>query len=177
MRKVILYIAMSIDGYIADKAGGVSWLGGQDEEDKGMGSYDSFIATVDTVILGYKTYHQIAKELFPDGWIYSGMKSYVLTHRALDSTDEIIFTDKSLSDLIKTIKSQEGKNIWICGGSTIVNQLFSLDLIDRYHITVIPTILGGGIRLFDNHEEIKKLKLMETNSYNGMVDLVYESRK
>ncbi len=177
MRKVILYIAMSLDGYIADKNGGVAWLDSQDTESDEVGSYEKFIETIDTVILGYKTYHQIVTELSPDHWVYSGMTSYVLTHKQQKSIDEIIFTDQSLADLIAKLKEQSGKNIWICGGASIVNQLISLNLIDCFHITVIPTILGGGIRLFDQHAVETKLKLISTESYNEMVDLVYERRK
>lgn len=176
MRKVILYIAMSLDGYIADENGGVAWLTGQDTENQDMGSYPEFIKKIDTVIMGWKTYHQIITELSPKQWVYSGMKSYVLTHHSFNSTEEIICTHEPLEKLIDSLKGQEGKDIWICGGAHIVGQLIEKDLIDSYHITVIPTLLGKGIKLFQgSHEEIK-LKLLETKSYNGMVDLVYERR-
>jgi len=177
MRNIILYIAMSLDGYIADTSGGVGWLGGDNSDPENMGSYSTFIENIDTVILGYKTYHQIVTELSPDKWVYIGLKSYVLTHNKLNSTEEIIFTDKNLADLIAKLKSENGKDVWICGGATIVNQLISLDLIDRYHISVMPTILGKGLCLFDAHAKEIKLKLISTQSYNGVVDLVYECRK
>jgi len=177
MRNIILYIAMSLDGYIADRLGGVSWLGGDNSDPENIGSYSTFIETIDTVILGYKTYHQIVTELSPDEWVYTGLKSYVLTHNKNNSTEEVIFTDKNLADLIVKLKSENGKDVWICGGATIVNQLINLDLIDRYHISVIPTILGEGIRLFDVHQKELKLKLISTQSYNGIVDLVYECRR
>ncbi|WP_324824688.1 dihydrofolate reductase family protein [Sinanaerobacter sp. ZZT-01] len=176
MRNIILYIAMSLDGYIADKLGGVGWLGGDNSDPENIGSYSTFIETIDTVILGYKTYQQIVTELSPDAWAYTGLKSYVLTHNKNNSTEEVIFTDKSLADLIAELKSENGKDVWICGGATIANQLINLDLIDRYHISVIPTILGEGIRLFDAHQKELKLQLISTQSYNGIVDLVYECR-
>ena len=69
-----------------------------------------------------------------------------------------------------------GKNIWICGGADIVKQLVRADVIDQYFINVMPTILGGGIRLFDGLEKERKLKLIKTKSYNGITDLVYERR-
>ena len=177
MRKVILYIAMSLDGYIADSKGSVEWLGGQDVANQELGSYPEFIKTVDTVIMGWKTYHQIVTELSPDEWVYKGMKSYVITHQKLTETDEIIGTEQALDELIEKLKQQEGKAIWICGGASIANQLIEKDLIDCYHITIIPTLLGGGIRLFDKEHEELKLKLMSTHSYNGMTDLVYERRE
>lgn len=177
MRKVVLYIAMSLDGYIADSNGGVSWINGQDEENTDPGSYPEFIKTVDTVILGYNTYHQVVTELSPDSWVYSGMKSYVVTSKNIESTDEIIFTNVNLAQLISTLKKEEGKDIWICGGASIANQLLRLNLIDEFYISVIPTILGRGIRLFGEHNKEIKLELINTKNYNGIVDLQYRCRK
>lgn len=177
MRKVVLYIAKSLDGYIADFKGDVDWLTGQDEENTDPGSYPEFIKTVDTVILGYKTYHQVTTELSPDSWVYSGMKSYVVTSKKIESTDEIIFTNENLTDLISRLKKQEGKDIWICGGASIVNQLLGLNLIDEFYISIIPTILGSGIRLFEEHNKEIKLELINTRNYNGIVDLQYKCRK
>lgn len=177
MRKVILYIATSLDGYIADSDGGVNWLRGQDELNTDPGSYPEFIKTVDTVILGYKTYNQVVTELSPDSWVYSGMKSYVITSKGIENTDEIIFTNENLADLISRLKNKSGKNIWICGGASIVNQLIELDLIDEFHISIIPTILGNGIPLFKESNKSKCLELIGTRTYNGIVDLQYKFRK
>lgn len=177
MRNVVLYIAMSLDGYIADRDGGVAWLAGDGSDPDNPGSYPRFYETVDTIILGYTTYHQVAAELFPDSWFYTGKQSYVLTHRAQPSTDDITFTDEDTCSLVARLKEQEGKDIWICGGASIIHPLIDRGLIDRYHFTVIPTILGGGVRLFYEHEKPSMLRLISTESYNGMVDLVYEKRK
>ena len=65
MRNIILYIAMSLDGYIADENGGVDWLSGQDPEDKSESSYPEFVQSIDTVIMGWETYHQVITELSP----------------------------------------------------------------------------------------------------------------
>lgn len=176
MRKIVLFIAMSLDGYIADTDGGVGWLSGQTPDADDMVSYDKFIKDIDIVIMGAKTYHQIATELSPDDWIYHGLTSYIITHHPTQSTDEIKFTDEDPSQLVNRLKAEKGKDIWICGGAAIVGQLIKDDLIDKYYISVIPTILGGGIRLFDAAEKEMKLKLIETQSYNGITDLVYERR-
>lgn len=177
MRKVVLYIAMSLDGYIADERGGVGWLSGDGSETEDLGSYPVFIKTIDTVILGYKTYHQIVTELSPDTWVYKGKKSYVLTHKKIEPTEEIVFTDKNIADLIDELRKEEGKNIWICGGASIINQLVNREEIDQFCITVIPTILGDGIRLFEKHKKEYPLKLLSVRKYNGMTDLLYEKRK
>ena len=176
MRKIILYIAMSLDGYIADTDGGVAWLGGDGSDKENAGSYPAFIETIDTIILGYKTYHQVVTELSPGKWIYSGKNAYVLTHKKIESADEIIFTDENLPELIEKIRKNDGKDIWICGGAEIANQCIALDVIDQFCVSIIPTIFGDGVRLFEKHPKDHPLKLVSTRSYNGITDLVYERR-
>lgn len=177
MRKIIAYIAMSLDGYISDEKEGVSWLSGDGSEEDNIGSYPDFIKTVDTVILGYKTYYQIMSELSPDVWPYAGKKTYVLTHKELDNKNEIVFTSESIMELAGKLNQTEGKNIWICGGSSIINQFHHLGLIDEYCISIIPTILGKGTRLFEEQDAEQKLKFLSLQHYNGIVDVRYEKRK
>lgn len=176
MKKVIAYIAMSIDGYIADKDGRVSWLGGDGSDVDNFGSYPNFIETIDTIILGYSTYHQIVTELSPNEWAYKGKQSFVLTHRDIENTDEIVFTSESIETLIATLKLREGKDIWICGGANVIQQAHHKGLIDEYVLSIMPTILGDGIKLFDKFDMETKLKLKSTENYNGVVDLVYQKR-
>ncbi len=178
MKKVILYIAMSLDGYIADKQGGVSWLVGENMDIQ-PSSYDEFIKTIDTVIMGYNSYNQIANELSPDNWAYEGMMTYVLTNRNMNSRKGIEFTDESIVDLLSRIRTKAAnadKDIWLCGGSDLANQFIEKDLIDRYHITIIPTILGSGIRLFNKLDQPLLLKHISNESINGMIDIVYDRR-
>lgn len=174
MRKIVIYISMSLDGYVADKNGGIGFLCGDGSDPNHAGSYPSFIETVDTVILGYTTYHQIVTELSPDEWVYKGKTTYVLTSKSIESTENIIFVNTDINDLLNTLKNTEGKDIWICGGASIVNQ--TLNMADKYCITVIPTILGDGIPLFTKHQNELALSLVSSTQYNGMVDLVYEKR-
>ena len=176
MRKVTLFIAMSLDGYIADKDGGVDWLNGQEEDGENMDTYSEFIKTIDTIIMGWNTYHQLTSELSPEEWSYPEQVSFVITHREIPSTEQICFTSESPCDLIKRLRREEGKGIWICGGAGIAQQLMKEELIDVWHISVIPTLLGGGIRLFGKLDEERKLRLVKTQSYNGITDLVYERR-
>ena len=176
MRKVTLFIAMSLDGYIADKDGGVDWLNGQEEDGENMDTYSEFIKTIDTIIMGWNTYHQVITELSPEEWVYPEQISYVITHREIPSTERIHFTSESPCDLVKRLREEEGNGIWICGGANIVRQLMETDLIDTLHISVIPTLLGDGVRLFGPLEKEQKLRLVKTQSYNGITDLVYEKR-
>lgn len=176
MRNVILFIAMSLDGYIADREGKVGWLGGQGNAEEMIDTYSEFAAHVDTVVMGWNTYYQVITELSPEEWVYSEMKSYVVTHRDCPSTEMIRFTGEEPGGLIRRLKKEEGKSIWICGGADLVRQLMKEDLIDLYVISVIPTLLGEGIRLFGGNEKEIPLKLVKTQSYDGITDLVYERR-
>lgn len=175
MCKVILYIAMSLDGYIADRDGGVAWLDGDGSDCGHPGSYPDFIQTVDTVVLGYRTYHQIISELSPENWVYRGLKSYVFTHRKLLSTEEILFTGRSPADLVAELKNSSS-GIWVCGGSDIANQLLEAGLIDEFFISVIPTVLGGGVRLF-TAERSMGLMLLSVLHYNGIVEMRYRLKE
>lgn len=141
-----------------------------------MVSYHEFVKGVDTVLMGYNTYRQISAELSPNQWMYPDLTTYVITHKEALSTENIIFMRENPCSVVKNLKQEAGKNIWICGGADIVNQLMQEDAIDIYHISVIPTILGNGIRLFEKAEQEIKLQLINTQTYNGITDLVYEHR-
>lgn len=174
MRKTILYIAASLDGYIADSTKSVNWIKGQDDSIEMLDTYTPFFATVDTVIMGKRTYKQIITELSPEHWPYSGVKTYIFTHELQPDTDDIKFISSNPCPFVNDLKQVSGKNIWICGGADIINQLIKEDLIDVFHITTIPIILGGGVRLFNETNYKMKLKLINTMNYNGIIESVYE---
>lgn len=176
MRKISLFIAMSLDGYIADKKGSVDWLNGQGNDEKNMDTYSEFSKTIDTILMGWNTYYQIVSELSPKEWVYNEFTTYVITHNEHTSSEKIRFVSIDPVDLVKRLKKENGKDIWICGGANLVQQLVNEDLIDYYHITVIPTLLGSGIRLFEHGKYEIKLRLLNTQSYNGMTDLIYVRR-
>lgn len=176
MRNVVLFIAMSLDGYIADCNGGVDWLTGQSESAENMDTYTTFVKDVDTVIMGWNTYYQVVTELSPTEWVYSDLMSYVITHKEVSAAEKIIFTHENPCALVTKLKQKQGKDIWLCGGADIIQQLVREDLIDIYYISVIPTILGKGMRLFGTAEKEIKLQLVKTQNYNGITDLIYKHR-
>lgn len=180
MRKVILYIAISLDGYIADSRGSVGWISGQDENLEMEDTFTPFFSNVDTVIMGRNTYDQVANELSPDQWPYEGATTYVLTNR-IDTTarsENIRFRNTDACRLVDELKQESGdKDIWICGGAEVAQRLISNNRIDVYHLAIIPTLLGSGIRLFGTTAQKIDLELKGTKEYNGIVEAVYSRRQ
>lgn len=177
MRKVVLYIAISLDGYIADSKGAVDWISGQDESADMEDTFTPFFSGVDTLIMGRKTYHQVVTELSPDQWPYEGVVTYVLTHYPdTDDTENIRFRNMDATRLVEELKQQPGQDIWICGGAELARQLISNNQIDLYHLAVIPVLLGNGIRLFNPNGQKLELELIGTKEYNGIMELEYRRR-
>lgn len=176
MGKTVLYLAMSVDGYIADEQGDVNWLRGDGSQPDAPGSYPAFYDTVDTVVMGWTTYHQIVTELSPDSWPYQGRPCYVVTHRQEPDREGIHFWNGELTALVDKLKKEREGNIWICGGASVAGQLLKEGRIDQLWLSVIPTVLGRGVRLFPEMKQEFSLKLVGTEQYNGIVDIVYEKR-
>jgi dihydrofolate reductase len=171
-RKVILYIAMSLDGYIARENGDIDWLSTVERANEDYG-YGNFIQSVDTVIMGRKTYDKVQGIgiEFP----HRDKKCYIITHTQLPVHDNVEFYSGPLSHLIQTIRQAQGKNVFIDGGAQVVNELMKDDLIDEFIISIIPVFLGSGISLFQPSHPEMKLHLKNRNIFSsGLVQLWYE---
>lgn len=173
MKEVILYLAISLDGYLAGKEHNMDWLEGDGSDPSNTGTYSNFYETIDAIVMGFNTYSLIDEVLSPGKWPYSDKKSYVITHRSCEPKKNIVFSSENLRSLINRLKEDNSGDIWICGGSNLVMQLLELDLISKFQITIVPKILGEGIPLFSKLPKKINLKLVETKTYNGFVDLVY----
>ncbi len=174
MRKVIIYLAISLDGYISDTLEKMDWLKGDGSEPDHLGSYNDFYATIDTIIMGKNTYDLINQTLSPNAWPYPHKKTYVFTHKHITPQKDIEFLSADLTTFVNNLKQQKGKDIWVCGGASIAMQLLQLDLVDKITLTIVPTILGDGIKFFQKFNQSIQLKLIDIKSYNGFVDLTYQ---
>ena len=165
MTKIIVYIASSLDGYIARENGSIDWLPESTES-----SYDVFYKSVDTVIMGKTTYDQV---LTFGEYPYKDKKSFVFTRTDQNKDGNVEF----LSDIDKFVKesfSGAGENIWLVGGAQINSSFLKQGVVDEIIITVIPVLLGKGIPLFKNIENQAKLELIKTEKYGQLVDLHYK---
>lgn len=164
--KIILYIAASLDGFIAGPKGEIDWL--FHDQDYG---YTDFLDTVDTILMGRTTYEQVLTfGEFP----YSGKQCYVFSTTQSQPTKHVQFYQGDLLTFVRQIKKQSAKHIWLVGGTKLISSFASLQLIDQYIISIHPVILGAGITLFPPNLPQVDLLLMNCQMFSsGLVQLNY----
>jgi dihydrofolate reductase len=171
-RKVILYIASSLDGYIAKPNDDLSFLLLVQQEGQDYG-YAEFIDNVDTVILGRKTYDWVIKQVkeFP----HAQLESYIITRTPRQNIGKTKFYTENLKELILRLKKQRGKNIFIDGGAEIINELLKEKLIDQIILSIVPILLGDGVRLFKDGLPEQNLRLINSRQFEtGLIQLQYD---
>ena len=171
-RKLILYIAASLDGYISMPNDDLSFLDMVHQEGEDYG-YSNFIKDVDTVILGRRTYDWVMNQVaeFP----HADKETYVMTRNERPNQENINFYTGDLKNLVSTLKGREGKKIFCDGGAEIVNELLREKLFDELIISVIPVLLGNGIKLFQDGRPEENLELISARSFDsGLVQLHYK---
>lgn len=171
MRKIILYSAMSLDGYIARANGDIDWLTSDDDF-----GYEDFFASVDTTIMGYKTYHQV---LGFGEWHYSEKENFVFTrdpNRPPDPNVTFVYGDHVR--FVREMKAQTGRqHIWLIGGGQVNLLLGEAGLVDELRLFVMPVSLGRGISLFEG-ELSANWKLTLAQPYpSGVVEMRYTFAK
>ena len=172
-RDLVLFIATSLDGYIATKDESLEWL--FNVEGEGDNGYSDFYESVDTVLMGKKTYEWLMKQEtgeFP----YKNKACYVFTRSPIEDTDDVKFTNEDIISFTNKLKNQEGKNIWIVGGGELLQSFIKEKLVDELIITVAPSIIGKGIPLFKEGDYQLDLSLKGTRNFNQFVELHYGVR-
>ncbi len=171
--KLIVYISMSLDGFLATKDDDISWLDIANKEGEDYG-YTAFSQSVDKYIIGRKTYDVVMKLTggdFPQAKMYD---CYVVTRQNKPDENGIKYYSGDIEELVKSLKEKGGKNIYCDGGGEIVKLLMEKDLIDEYIIAVIPIVLGDGKRLFIGGTPQINLTLKGSKQYEtGLVQLHY----
>jgi dihydrofolate reductase len=177
MRKLSLFIAMSLDGYIAKPNDDLSFLQLVEKEGEDYG-YAEFTSNIDTLIIGKKTYDYVVREIGATHYDNGTRDVYVITRTQRPSQGRTTFYTGHLTDLIQQLKAKEGKNIYCDGGAEVINELLKHDLIDELIISIIPILLGNGTRLFQDNRPEQLLEFVNVKSFDtGLVQLHYKRKR
>ncbi|MFL9829750.1 dihydrofolate reductase family protein [Flavobacterium sp. ST-87] len=177
MRKISLFIAMSLDGYISKPNDDLTFLKLVEKEGEDYG-YSEFISKIDTIIIGRKTYDYVLKEIGSSHYDNGQRDVYVITRTERPQVGRTIFYTGNITELVKRLKSEKGKNIYCDGGAEVINELLKHDLIDDFTISVIPILLGNGTRLFKDRRPEQKLEFITAKKFEtGLTQLQYKRKK
>jgi dihydrofolate reductase len=167
--KLSVFIAMSLDGFIARKNGSIDWLEIVQKEGEDYG-YEDFFSQVDAILMGRNTYEKI---LSFDEWPFPETKCFVVTSRDLESIHGEFFIYGTEEEILHKLSEEGFKNIYVDGGTTI-SKFLNKNLVTDINIAIIPIFLGDGIRLFKLDEKDKHLKFITSKSFDsGLVQIKY----
>lgn len=166
---VILYIAMSMDGFIARPDGSVDWL--DNVEGEGDNGYGNFYNKVGTVLMGRNTYEEVLK--LTDEFPYAGKSCYVLTRSPFEENKHVHFTDENPVSLIPRLKESSEGYVWLVGGGQLIKQFLEQKLIEEVELYIIPKLIGKGIRLFPDGTPAADFELIETGRSGQIATLKY----
>jgi dihydrofolate reductase len=177
MRKLSLFIATSLDGYIAKPNDDLGFLKLVEKEGEDYG-YADFTATIDTLILGRKTYDYVLREIGSSHYDNGQRDVYVITRTERPSVGRTTFYTGNLAELVQRLKSESGKDIYCDGGAEIVNELLKNDLIDELIISIVPVLVGNGTRLFKDGRPEQQLALAGAKMFDtGLTQLHYKRKR
>ena len=169
--RITLYVAASVDGYVADAEGGVEWLDDY-ESDDATARYEGFFETVDCLVMGATTYEQV---LDFGEWPYGETPAFVLTHRTLPrASDAVEFVAEVPATLAERLTDEYG-HVWLVGGAEVARAFLRAGAVDELRLTVVPELLGDGVPLFEAGSDPRDLRHRETTTLgSGLVELWYE---
>ena len=169
-----LYIATSLDSFIAREDGSINWLTEYENNPETDYGYSEFYASIGTVLMGRKTYEQVLG--FGD-WPYGEKKSYVFTRQKepMRRENNVEFVSGDIGKFVRDLKENTEEDIWLVGGSQLIKMFLEENLVQDLIIFVVPIILGSGIPLFDRIGKEIRLTTGKVERYeNGLVRLEYK---
>ncbi len=172
--RIKLYIACSLDGFIAREDGSIDWLTKYDNNPETDYGYSEFYESIGTVLMGRKTYEQVLK--FGE-WSYEEKKVYVFTRQkeSLHHEKNVEFVTGDITEFVHLLKENKDQDIWLMGGSQLIKAFLKENLVQDLIVFVVPIILGGGIPLFDHIGKEARLRSGRIERYeNGLVRLEYK---
>jgi dihydrofolate reductase len=169
MRKVVLGLGISLDGYIARPDGAVDFL--FMPKDYSMGP---FFATIDTALMGRKTY-DVALKMGGGGFADSKIRNYVFSHsQPPGGRGGVTFVNESPKSFVEKLRKGPGKNIWLMGGGELARDFLKDDAVDELYIGIVPVLIGEGIPLFPSGFPQREFSLLESKSFSkGLIALKY----
>ena len=183
MRKIILNLTLTLDGFIEGPNGEIDWIVGDSSTDFGD-ILNEIIRDKDAIFYGRKSYElwgnyspEQGSQKLKDAYALMHTKTkYVFSETKKSDDTNAIFINENIKQKVEEIKKQPGKNIWLYGGASLITTFLNLDLVDEYHLAIQPVILGKGKPLFQNIEQRHRLKLLETKGDpSGVAVLIYET--
>ena len=168
-KNIVVYIAASLDGYIARENGEIDWL--ESVEGEGDNGYEAFYQTCDAVVMGKATYDHVLK-LTPE-FPYPDKKCYVFSRSAQGKDQYVEFVNESVASFLNNL-NHDTKKIWLVGGADILADFLKAERVDEFIISVIPILLGAGIPLFKQGIPEMHLKLTDMKQYGQIAQLYYE---
>lgn len=170
MRKIVLGLAVTLDGFIEGPNGEYDWC--FTDGDYGM---KEFLSGIDAILYGRKSYELMMKLEGEGQNPFRHLRSYVFSRSPRKSTDNVQWISGEVYHEVLKLKEQPGKDLWLFGGASLTTEFFNLQLVDRIWLSVHPILLGSGKLLFQNIQKRVPLKLIETKPYpSGLVSLTYE---
>lgn len=185
MKRVILNLAVTLDGFIEGPNGELDWLVRDESIDFGDILIE-ILSDKDAIFYGRVSYDKWgnfspddnATPKIKDAYkLLHSKQKYVFSRTKTGDVTDAIFINSDVEQKVKKIKNQPGKNIWLYGGGKLITTFINLDLIDEYRLAVHPVIIGKGTSLFQNIDVKHKLSLIEAKGYNSGVTLLKYKRE
>lgn len=177
-RKIILDLAITLDGFIEGKNGEVDWC----IMDTEMG-FTNFLNEIDTILYGRKSYDLWGQYIPQDEdsddekeiWkLVHSKDKYVFSRTQKNTDNQAIFINENIFEEVNKLKNKPGKDIWLYGGASLITTFINLGLVDEFRLSVHPVILGEGKPLFIDIKQRLNLKMVNTRTFSsGVVQLIY----